>query len=353
MNGEPPVTDSPQVEELIARAREEGCVSMSEIDRVAEELELGPDEVDALHIRLREESIDVDDDCGRDGTPDTQITPRQMAGYTTDALQQFLNEAREHPLLTPEQVTELAQRIEEGDRAARERMINSNLRLVISIARRYQGFGEMSLLDLIQEGTLGLIRAVEKFDWRRGVRFSTYATLWIRQAIGRAVDERGRTIRVPISIAQRERKIGAAERVLATRLGRPPTTEEIAREAGLTREEIDELEDIPRKVTSLERPLGEESETEFGALLPADDPLPEEQLEVTFRQQAVRDVIAELPERERDVITLRYGLGDDAEPLSLRAVGERLDLGTTAVLGAERRALANLAGRRELAALAA
>jgi RNA polymerase primary sigma factor len=346
-------TESPLVAELIARGRDEGCVPMSELDRVAEELDLSPDDVDALHARLRDEGIDLDDDCGRDGAPHTEVTARELASYTTDALQQFLNEVRRHPLLTPEEVVELSKRIENGDQAAKERMINSNLRLVVSIARRYQGQGEMSLLDLIQEGTLGLIRAVEKFDWRRGFRFSTYATLWIRQAIGRAVDEHGRTIRVPISIAQRERKIAAAERALATRLGRPPTTEEIADEAGLEVADIDALGDVARKVTSLERPVGDDSGTALGMLLPAQDPLPEEQIEVALREQAVRTMVERLPELERDVIRLRYGLGDDTEPLSARAVGERLGLASGAVTRLERRALADLATRREMAALAA
>jgi RNA polymerase primary sigma factor len=352
MSGDPEQLEAPQVAELRARGREQGCVTMSDLDRVAEELDLEPDDVDALHARLREDDIDIDDDCGREGTPDTQVTPREMAGYTSDALQQFLNEASQYPLLTPDEVVALAKRIETGDREARERMINSNLRLVISIARKYHGYGEMSLLDLIQEGTLGLIRAVEKFDWRKGFRFSTYATLWIRQAIGRGVDERGRTIRVPISVAQRERRIGAAERALVTRLGRAPTTEEVAEEADLTPAEIEALSDVARKVTSLERPVGDDSDTELGALLPAQDPLPEEQLEVSLREQAVRAVIEELPEPERDVIRLRYGLDGDGEPLSMRAVAERLGLGQSAVRGLERRALADLATRRELAALA-
>jgi RNA polymerase primary sigma factor len=345
--------DAPQVAELSARGHEEGCLPMSAVDRVAEELGLTSDDVDALHARLREEGVRVDDDCGDGSTPYTEVSPREMAGYTTDALQQFLNEAARHPLLTPEDVTELMKRVENGDAAAKERMINSNLRLVISIARKYQGYGEMSLLDLIQEGTLGLIRAVEKFDWRRGFRFSTYATLWIRQAIGRAVDEHGRTIRVPIQLAQRERKIGAAERTLSTRLGRSPTTEEIAQETGLKAEEIESLADVARKVTSLERPVGEDGETELGALLPARDPTPEEQVELSLREEAVRSVVDELPEAERDVIRLRYGLGDEGEPLSMRAVGERLGLQPQAVRGLERRALEDLATRRELAALAA
>jgi RNA polymerase primary sigma factor len=345
--------ESPEVAKLLAQGRELGCVSMSDLDRLAEELGLGSNEIDAVHARLREEQIEVRDDCGQEGTPDTQVTPRELAGYTSDALQQFLNEVGQHRLLTPPEEVELAKRIERGDLAAKERMVTSNLRLVVSIARKYQGVGELALLDLIQEGTLGLIRAVEKFDWRKGFRFSTYATLWIRQAIGRAVDERGRTIRVPVNIAQRERKIASAEAQLATGLGRAPTTEEVAVASGLQPAQIEELRDIARKVTSLERPAGEESETELGSLLPSDEPSPDEQVEVSLREQAVRAVVEELPAGERDVIRLRYGLNGDREPLSLTDAARHLDLRPTEVRALERRALEDLATRRELAALAA
>src|SRR3954467_4440065 len=344
---------SPEVAKLLAQARELGCVSMSELDRLAEELDLGSDEVDALHARLREEQIEVRDDCGQQGTPDTQVTPRELAGYTTDALQQFLNEVGQHRLLTPREEVELAKRVERGDLLAKERMVTSNLRLVVSIARKYQGVGELALLDLIQEGTLGLIRAVEKFDWRKGFRFSTYATLWIRQAIGRGVDERGRTIRVPVNVAQRERKIAGAEKRLATRLGRAPTTEEVADASGLQAAQIEELRDIARKVASLERPAGAESETELGSLLASDEPSPDEQVELSLREQAVRAVVEELPAAERDVIRLRYGLNGDREPLSLSDAARRLDLRPTEVRALERRALEDLATRREVAALAA
>src|SRR3954453_23239920 len=277
----------PEGVDLLAGGRDLGCVTMSELDRIAEALDLDPDDLDALHARLREEDIEVSDDCGHEGTPDTEITPRALAGYTIDALQQFLNEAGRHPLLTPAEEVELAQRVEQGDLAAKERMVISNLRLVVSIARKYRGVSELCLLDLIQEGTLGLIRAVEKFDWRKGFRFSTYATLWIRQAIGRAVDERGRTIRVPVNVAQRERKIASAEARLATSLGRAPTTEEVADASGLQPAQIEELRDIARKVASLERPAGAESETELGSLLPSDEPSPDEQVELSLREQAV------------------------------------------------------------------
>jgi RNA polymerase sigma factor (sigma-70 family) len=218
------------------------------VGRAVEDLELVPEQAQMLQARLEEEGIEVRDDCGLADTPPTAVSPHDLATYTTDALQLFLNEAGRHPLLTPDEELELAKRIERGDLEAKDRMVISNLRLVVSIARKYQNLGELCLLDLIQEGMLGLIRAVEKFDWRKGFRFSTYATLWIRQAIGRALDERGRTIRLPINVAQRERKIAAAERTLATRLGRSPTVEEIAAEAKLEPSQVhDAREQMPER----------------------------------------------------------------------------------------------------------
>ena len=293
----------------------------------------------------------ITDDCGLRGTPPTAVTNRELAGYTTDALQLFLNEAGRHRLLTPEEEVELAKRIERGDLEAKERMITANLRLVVSIARKYQGVGEMTLLDLIQEGMFGLIRAVEKFDWRKGFRFSTYATLWIRQAIGRALDERGRTIRLPINVAQRERRIAAAERDLSTRLGRPPTVEEIAAEAKATPEQVLELRDVARKVTSLERPLGDDGETELGDLLPGEEPPPEEEVELALAHETVRQVVGSLPDPEREVIQLRFGLDGDVQPVSIREAAERLDMRPGEVRRLEQRGLEELALRRELAAL--
>ena len=343
--------DAPEVTALFERGREHGCIEESELARVFEELDLDQEQVEQVVERFHAEGIDVNDDCGHRSSPPTAVSNRELAGYTTDALQLFLNEAGRHELLTPREEIELAQAIERGDLEAKERLITSNLRLVVSIARKYQGTGELSLLDLIQEGMFGLIRAAEKFDWRKGFRFSTYATLWVRQAIGRALDERGRTIRLPINIAQRERKIAATERGLATKLGRAPTVEEIAAEAKLDPEQVTELRDLARTVTSLERPVGDEDGAELGDLLPGREPAPEEEVEVALAQQAVRDVVGSLPDRERSVIQLRFGLDGDRDPVSIREAAERLEMRPNEVRKLEARALEDLSLRRELAAL--
>jgi RNA polymerase primary sigma factor len=341
----------PSLEELLRAGHENGCVDESALSETVEDLELDDEEIDALRARLQEEGIDVRDDCGHVAAPPTAVKHGDLAVYTTDALQLFLNEAGRYPLLTADEEVELSKAVERGDLEAKERMVNSNLRLVVSIARKYQGVGELSLLDLIQEGTLGLIRAVEKFDWRKGFRFSTYATLWIRQAIGRALDERGRTIRVPVAIAQRERRIGAAERELATTLGRAPTIDEIAAAAELEPAQVQELRDLARTVTSLEKPVGDDGDSELGALLASDEPAPDEEVEVTLRQEAVRAVVERLPERERSVIQMRFGLDADPDPVSIRETGRRLGMRPGEVQRVERQALEELGLRREMAAL--
>jgi RNA polymerase primary sigma factor len=343
--------DATELTALLRAGHQHGCVDETDVERVAEDLELGPEQVHAVRARLEDEGVEVRDDCGMRNAPPTAVSNAELAAYTTDALQLFLNEAGRHPLLTPAEEVELAKRIERGDLAAKQRMIESNLRLVVSIARKYQNLGELCLLDLIQEGMLGLIRGVEKFDWRKGFRFSTYATLWIRQSIGRALDERGRTIRLPINVAQRERKIANAERALTARLGRPPTLGEVAAHADLEPRQVEELRDVARKVTSLERPLGDDGETELGELMPGREPAPEEEVEVALREQAVREVVHQLPEREREVIQLRFGLNGDREPVSVREAARRLEIRPADVQKLERRALEELALRREMKAL--
>ncbi|MFN2617814.1 MAG: RNA polymerase sigma factor RpoD/SigA [Thermoleophilaceae bacterium] len=339
----------PEVAAFVQRGEEEGCANLSEFAELVRALELEDDEVDALQSQLDELSIDLTDDCGRDGVEHTQVQPAAVASATTDALQLFLNELHRYPLLSAEEEVELAKRIEQGDLEAKERMINSNLRLVVSIAKKYQG-QELALLDLIQEGIFGLIRAAEKFDWRRGYKFSTYATFWIRQAIQRGLANRARTIRIPVHIGQRERKIARADRELHARLGRQPSDEEIAREAELSLEEIEEVRAAARTVTSLDRPVGETEETALGDLLEGDEPRPEQEVEVSLVQETLRRTVDELPEPERDVIRLRYGIDDD-EPKPLRETGRRLGLSAERVRQIEAKALKQLATRRELEAL--
>src|SRR5436305_5846636 len=222
-----------------AEARGEQCVSLADLSELVQQTELSDDDVQALQELLEARGIEVSDDCGRSGVEQTSYSNGHLAQQTTDAMALFLQEVRRHPLLTRAEEVSLAKRIERGDLQAKERLINSNLRLVISNARKYQGH-ELPLLDLIQEGIFGLIRAAEKFDWRRGYKFSTYATFWIRQAIQRALDNRARTIRIPVHPGQRERKIARAHAELAARLGRDPTDEEIAKAAELSPADVQE-----------------------------------------------------------------------------------------------------------------
>jgi RNA polymerase primary sigma factor len=343
------VTSRPEVAALLARGEERGCVHLSELHELAQALDLSDADVDVLEAHIESHGIDLSDDCGRSGVEPTTFRNGELAAATTDALQLFLNEIRRYPLLTAAEEVELAKGIEQGDLEAKERMINSNLRLVVSIAKKYQG-QELSLLDLIQEGIFGLIRAAEKFDWRKGYKFSTYATFWIRQAIQRGLANKARTIRIPVHIGQRERKIARAERELLAKLGRDPSDEEIAGLAELPLPQVEEVRDAARTVTSLDRPVGEEGETALGDLLEGGAPPVDEEVEVSLSEQLLRRTIEELPEPERNVIRLRYGInGDDPQPL--RETGRRLGLSAERVRQLESKALKRLATRRELEAL--
>jgi RNA polymerase primary sigma factor len=268
---------------------------------------------------------------------------------TTDSIQQFMNEAARHPLLTADEEVELSQRIERGDLAAKERMINANLRLVISIARKYQGQG-LPLGDLIQEGMLGLIRAVEKFDWRKGFKFSTYGTLWIRQAIGRGLANSSRTVRLPVHIASQARKIRDAERELAAKLERDPTPDELSDLVGMTPREIEDIRAADRTPTSLDRGVGDSEETALGDLIADDAATPDQEVQQEHGDSTVRQVVGGLPSPERDVLTLRYGLGG-TEAVALRETGRRLGISAERVRQIEDRALRKLADDGELAAL--
>jgi RNA polymerase primary sigma factor len=224
------VTAEQQLRALMEHGEEMGCINMSIFTQIVQELDLDDEELNGLYEQIETRGIDLTDDCGLPEVEESTYVNSEVAAMTTDSLQLFLNEAGRYPLLTASEEVELAKRIERGDKAAKDKMVNSNLRLVVSIAKKYQGHG-LTLLDLIQEGIIGLIRAVEKFDWRRGFKFSTYATWWIRQAVQRGVANKSRTIRIPVHIVEREQKIARAERELTLRLGRPPTDEEVAAHA--------------------------------------------------------------------------------------------------------------------------
>jgi RNA polymerase primary sigma factor len=338
------------IEALISRGEEVGCLNLSEVSELTHELDLSDEEAQALADRLEARGIDVTDDCGRQADAPPSYANGELTTMTGDALQLFLREVRRHPLLSAGEEVELAKRIERGDLEAKERMVNSNLRLVVSLAKKYQGH-ELSLLDLIQEGILGLIRAAEKFDWRKGYKFSTYATFWIRQAIQRGLANQGRTIRIPVHIGQRERKIARVERELAVQLGRAPTDEEVAKAAEITVKELEETRDAARTVTSLDRPVGEDQDTAFGDLFASDEPEPSEEVEIGLREEAVRSALENLPEQERRVIQLRYGINGDS-PTPLREAGKQLGLSPERVRRIEHKALERLATTREVAGLA-
>ena len=333
---------------LLDRGEQHGCLDLSEVDELAQALELEDDDLGRLYEQLETRGIDLRDDCGREAEP-APVEAVALASATTDTLQLFLNEIGRHRLLTPAEEIDLSKRIERGDLVAKDRMINANLRLVVSIAKKYQG-SELTLLDLIQEGILGLIRAVEKFDWRRGYRFSTYATWWIRQAVERGMDAKARTIKLPINLVRNQRKAARAESALAAKLDRPPTDAEVAAEAQIPLDELRALRDAARTVTSLDRPLGEGEDAAFGDLLPGDGPAPEDLVHVSLSEQTLRRALGELPERERTVVEMRYGIAG-GDPTPLREIGRQLGITPERVRQIESRALGRLGRMRELEAL--
>jgi len=330
---------------VIEAAEQAGSVRASELAELAEAHDLDTLEAEALQRELEQRGIEIVED-GREQPPPQPV----VYETTTDALQLFLREAGRHALLTAAQEVELSKRIERGEPEAKQRMIQSNLRLVVSIAKNYRNQG-LPFLDLIQEGTLGLIRAVEKFDWRRGYKFSTYATWWIRQAVARALADKARTIRMPVHIVERLQKMNKAERLLWTQLGREPTLAEIAEEASLPLEQAREVRAAARASTSLDQPVGEQEDAVFGDFVAGEGPSPEDQVEITLRSQALIRGLAALSERERQVITLRYGIAN-SEPKTLEEIGRTLGLTRERVRQIEVHALRRLSKLREMESVA-
>ena len=335
---------------LLDQGEELGCLNLSAVSEFLQEADLDDEQTAGFFEQLEERGIPLTDDCARADAIGSTYVNGDLAVATTDALQLFLNEAGRYKLLTAAEEVELAKRIERGDKEAKDLMINSNLRLVVSIAKKYQGHG-ISLLDLIQEGIIGLIRAVEKFDWRRGYKFSTYATWWIRQAVQRGVANKSRTIRIPVHIVEREQKIARAERELTPKLERPPTDEEIATAAKLSLKHVKEVRAAAKAVTSLDRPVGAEGDTSFGELIAGEEAEPSEEVHVNLAERALRKAVEGLPEREREVVKLRYGMNGDRDPQSLEEIGRTLGITRERVRQIEAQALARLAERREVAAL--
>ena len=313
-------------------------MTMAVLEALVAHEEEGPDP-------LAPEHEDVDEPTERKDEG-IALQSRDDAGLP-DSLQLFLDEISRVDLLSASEEVVLAKRIERGDREAKDRMIRANLRLVVSVARRYQGHG-LPLADLVQEGAIGLIRAVEKFDWRRGFKFSTYATWWIRQAVQRAIANKARTIRVPVHVADRERSVARAEDRLATALGRLPTDAEIASELGVEEEQVRRARQAPRAVASLDRRIGEDEGAALYELLPSTGRTPFEGVDAALRAETVWGALARLPEREREVVRLRYGLGGD--PVSTTQVGALLGITRQRVQQLEAKALDRLAHDDELAA---
>jgi len=341
-----------QLAALLQQGEEKGCVNLSELNELVQEVEPDDAELHAFYTGAQERDVEIRDDCGRQEAPGSTYVNGDLTASTTDTLQLFLNEAGRYPLLTAAEEVELAKRIERGDKEAKDLMVNSNLRLVVSIAKKYQGHG-LSLLDLIQEGIIGLIRAAEKFDHRKGFKFSTYATWWIRQAVQRGVANKSRTIRIPVHIVEREHKIARAERKLVSELERTPTDEEIANESKLPLKQVRDVRHAARAVTSLDRPLGEAGDSSLGDLVAVSEGGPEQEVHVSLEHDALRRAVAELPTREQEVVKLRYGLNGDPDPQSLEQIGRHLGLTRERVRQIEREALNLLAMNREIDAVGA
>jgi len=360
--------ESEQIRAIVEGAEERGFIDPAQLEAFAAELELNDEEVEELTRELERTGLEIGQpavpapatpqaETPKDGpekpadpAPEAE-TPAVAISGSADSLQLFLADVGRHKLLTAAEEVMLAKRIERGDPTAKRHMIESNLRLVVSIAKGYRGLG-VPFLDLIQEGTLGLNRAVEKFDWRRGYKFSTYATWWIRQSVQRAVANHARTIRVPVHVVERQQKLSRAARRLEVELGREATKEELAEATGLPMQHVDEALGAANASVSLNQTVGADDEGELGDLFAdreAADPFDE--AEESLRRQGVRRALEALPERERRILELRFGF--EGEPWTLEAIGNELDLTRERVRQLEGQALSRLGALRDLISVAA
>jgi RNA polymerase primary sigma factor len=316
--------DLPEVQRLLETGVERGSLTITEIAEALLEFEFEVQQMEDVYRLFEAEGVDVVEEPKLPQGPTAEQRRIAYEG-TTDSLQLFLHEVGRYPLLTKADEIRLAKRVERGDLNAKRQMVESNLRLVVSIAKNYRGQG-LGFLDLIQEGILGLIRAVEKFDWRRDLKFSTYATWWIRQAVARALADKARTVRMPVHVVEKLNKISRTERKLLSDLGREPTLDEIALATAIPIDEVEHIKRSAQAPISLEKPVGDEDESSFGDFL-ADQhsDRPEEVAEITLRREALRELLDALPYRERRVLELRYGL-DGQSPRTLDEVGRAFNV---------------------------
>jgi RNA polymerase primary sigma factor len=316
------VLETDEARTLLEAGKESGSLSADEITLALDDLDLDAGQIDDFYQALDELQIEVVQAEEDDEAVAEEVEAQEVS---TDALQLFLKDVGRVDLLTAAQEVELAKRIERGDHRAKQEMVEANLRLVVSIAKRYRNQG-LPFLDLIQEGTIGLVRAAEKFDYRKGFKFSTYATWWIRQAVARALADKARTIRMPVHVVEKLNKIVRSERKLRAELGREPLSVEIARDLDLTPDEVDQIRRTAQSPVSLEKPVGDEEESEFGHFITDESvPLPEEAAEVTMRKETLEKILGQLSQRERRVLELRYGLNGE-HPRTLDEVGRAFNV---------------------------
>jgi RNA polymerase primary sigma factor len=317
------VLDTDEARGLLESARESGSLTAEEIALAFDDFDLEPGQLDELFQAFEEQQIEIVAQAAAE--EEEAVVKTRALEASTDSLQLFLKDIGRVDLLTAAQEVELAKRIERGDHRAKQEMIEANLRLVVSIAKRYRNQG-LPFLDLIQEGTIGLVRAAEKFDYRKGFKFSTYATWWIRQAVARALADKARTIRMPVHVVEKLNKIVRAERKLRAELGREPIADEIARELDISPDEVDQIRRSSQTPVSLEKPVGDEEESEFGHFITDESaPLPDEAAETTLRRETLEKILHKLSMRERQVLVLRYGL-DGQHPRTLDEVGRTFNV---------------------------
>jgi RNA polymerase primary sigma factor len=342
------VLEADEVKTLLEAGRAAGRLDAAEIALALDELGLDTSQLDEFYTALDEAQVEVVEGAVEDVADATDADV--ATEISTDTLQLFLKDIGKVPLLTAAQEVELAKRIERGEHAAKQAMVEANLRLVVSIAKRYRNQG-LPFLDLIQEGTIGLVRAAEKFDYRKGFKFSTYATWWIRQAVARAIADKGRTIRMPVHVVEKLNKIHRSERKLRAELSREPTAQEIAMDLELTFEEVEQIRRSAQTPVSLEKPVGDEEESEFGHFLTDETiPLPDEAAETALRREALRSILGSLSQRERQVLELRYGL-DGQQPRTLDEVGRTFNVTRERIRQIEHQSLKKLRALAEAASV--